>query len=108
MTRIAVINRTSENEGEDDEGFPIISNNANAPCNQAFKLKKPAMQGNAATLKVQDQFKTQIYTLVCLLVTVGMFLLAIYVILPRENVDVPDEIDPLKQIQKAGRTIDKG
>lgn len=39
---------------EDDDGFPIISKNVEAPCNQPFKLKKPAMQGNVSgTLKVQ-------------------------------------------------------
>ena len=39
---------------EDDDGFPIIAKNAEAPCNQPFKLKKPAMQGNVSgALKVQ-------------------------------------------------------
>ena len=39
---------------EDDDDFPIIANNAEAPCNQPFKLRKPAMQGNVSgALKVQ-------------------------------------------------------
>jgi len=41
-------------DDDDDDGFPIIANNAEAPCNQPFKLKKPAMQGDASgALKVQ-------------------------------------------------------
>ena len=39
---------------EDDDGFPIIAKNTDAPCNQPFKLRKPVMQGNVSgALKVQ-------------------------------------------------------
>jgi len=54
----------------------------------------------------QDQFKTQIYTAMCLALSIGVFLLMIYVILPGENVEVPDEIDPLKQMGKARTVLD--
>ena len=47
----------------------------------------------------QEQFKTQIYTALCLALSIGVFFLTIYVILPEQHVEVPDEIDPLKQIK---------
>ena len=47
----------------------------------------------------QEQFKTQIYTALCLALSIGVFLLTIYVILPEQHVEVPDEIDPLTQIK---------
>jgi hypothetical protein len=54
----------------------------------------------------QEQFKTQIYTALCLALSIGVFLLTIYVILPSEHVEVPDEIDPVKQIQQVKGALD--
>ena len=56
----------------------------------------------------QDRFKTHIYTAMCLALSIGVFLLIIHVILPEQNVDVPDEIDPVKQIKKAHHTVPDG
>ena len=54
----------------------------------------------------QEQFRTQIYTALCLALSIGVFLLTIYVILPSKHVDVPDEIDPVKQIREAKVAFD--
>ena len=77
-------------DDEDDDGFPVIAHNADAPCNQPFKLRKPAMQGSAGTRKVQDQFKTQIYTAVCLIATIVTISLVIFGLL--SSGDAPEGI----------------
>ena len=54
----------------------------------------------------QEQFKTQIYTALCLALSIGVFLLTIYVFLPQQHVEVPDEIDPIKQIKNVEGALD--
>ena len=73
-------------DDEDDDGFPVIAHNADAPCNQPFKLRKPAMQGSAGTRKVQDQFKTQIYTAVCLIATIVTISLVMFAVFGGEKI----------------------
>ena len=54
----------------------------------------------------QEQFKTQIYTALCLALSIGVFLLTIYVILPSEHVEVPDEVpvcEPQLRLLRAHR-----
>jgi GTPase SAR1 family protein len=88
---------------DSDDAFPDgIPNNPDAPSNQPFKLHKPAAQGGAGTRKFKDEFKAEIYTFICLAMSIAMFVLTFYIILPAEGVDV-DPIEKLEDGVKTGR-----
>ena len=87
-----------------DDAFPggVPPKNPDAPSNQPFKLHKPAAQGVAGTRKFKDEFKVEIYTFICLAMTIAIFVLTFYIILPAEGVDV-DPIEKLEDGVKTGR-----
>ena len=94
--------------------FRRIAANPDAPSNQEFQLQKPeqgAGRGDTAVgrglrsrykrgKRWREEFKVQIYTLLCISLTIGLVALIFYVILPEQGIDT-SKVDPLKKIKRS-------
>jgi GTPase SAR1 family protein len=79
---------------DDDDSFrlPRLDTLA-SPINQPFKLHKPAALGPERP-KFKEIYKTEIYTFFCLALSIVIFVLTFYIILPAEGV----QVDPINEV----------